>query len=155
MKRSIAMGVLIVLCTITSYAAAHQVRATISFGELCDKITILQIKTERISDPKKLKNITKELEILVDLFDQCLGNRTDIREIMQELKETNENLWDIEDMIRIKERIKDFGSEFIQLARSVYITNDHRCVLKRKIDTLLNSPFMEEKSYASLTYEDK
>jgi hypothetical protein len=126
---------------------SKQVQAAISLGELIDKITILTIKTERISDSEKLKNITVELELLQQLFNEYIGNRADIAQLMKELKITNEKLWDIEDMIRGKERIKEFNDEFIQLARSVYITNDKRCSLKRTIDTILGSEILEEKSY--------
>jgi hypothetical protein len=130
----------------------EQVRAQISFGELVDKITILTIKKERISNPEKLKNVINELDSLVSLFNEYVGDRSDIAQLMHELKITNEALWDVEDELRIKERLKEFGEEFIRLARSVYITNDKRCALKRSIDSLLDSPIMEEKSYASLTY---
>ena len=130
-----------------SHSTSTQVEATISLGELVDKITILSIKKERIADPEKLKNITTELELLLLLFNEHIGNRTDIALLMKELKKTNEALWDIEDILRVKERIKDFGDEFIQLARNVYITNDKRCSLKRKIDQTLGSAITEEKSY--------
>jgi DNA repair ATPase RecN len=127
--------------------ASKQVQAAISLGELVDKITILTIKTERISDPEKLKNVTTELQLLQQLFNQYVGDRSDIAQLMKELKITNEQLWDIEDILRVKERIKEFNDEFIQLARNVYITNDKRCSLKRKIDTVLGSEILEEKSY--------
>lgn len=130
-----------------SYNTGTQIQATISLGELVDKITILSIKKERIADPEKLKNITTELELLLLLFNEHIGNRTDIAHLMTKLKKTNEALWDIEDILRVKERIKDFGDEFIQLARNVYITNDKRCSLKRKIDLTLGSQIIEEKSY--------
>ena len=130
-----------------SHSTSTQVEATISLGELVDKITILSIKKERIADPEKLKNITTELELLLLLFNEHIGNSTDIALLMKELKKTNEALWDIEDILRVKERIKDFGDEFIQLARNVYITNDKRCSLKRKIDQTLGSAITEEKSY--------
>lgn len=127
--------------------ASKQVQAAISLGELVDKITILTIKTERISDSEKLKNVLTELQLLQQLFNNHIGNHPDIAQLMTELKITNEKLWDIEDLIRAKERTKDFGDEFIQLARSVYITNDKRCSLKRTIDTILGSEILEEKSY--------
>jgi len=154
MKRSLTYGLVTSLLVnmFSSLIPAQQVHAAISCGELVDKITILQIKSERINDAEKLKNITTELELLLDIFHHSIGNRTDVQQLMHELKKTNEALWDIDYLIRIKERIKDFGDEFITLARSVYITNDQRCTLKRTIDTILGSPFMEEKSYASLTY---
>ncbi len=135
------------LSSLSFHVQCQQVQATISYGELVDKITILTIKTERITDPEKLHNIVTELEFLLNIFNQYIGDRTDVTKLMRELKETNEKLWDIEDLIRAKERIKDFGGEFVQLARNVYITNDHRCLIKRKIDTLLGSQILEEKSY--------
>lgn len=140
---------LFTLAVLSSFSpiASKQVQAAISLGELVDKITILTIKTERISDPEKLKNITTELQLLQQLFNQHVGNRSDIAQLMQELKITNEQLWDIEDILRVKERMKEFNDEFIQLARNVYITNDKRCSLKRKIDTVLGSEILEEKSY--------
>jgi len=130
-------------------AICQPIHAAISYGELIDKITILTIKTERISNPEKLRNITQELKLLLEIFNKNIPNQKEIIELMTELKITNEKLWDIEDLLRAKERIKEFGNEFIELARNVYITNDHRCFLKRKIDTLLGSQILEEKSYES------
>ena len=126
-----------------------RIQAEISYGELVDKISILQIKSERITDPNKLKNIFTELKSLLITLKNHVGNRTDIAELMQELKKVNETLWDIEDMLRMNERIKDFSEEFIQLARGVYITNDQRFTLKKKIDNLLGSYISEEKSFES------
>lgn len=154
MKR-IGIMYLLTVSVISSFSCeitCRQVRAKISFGELVDKITILTIKKERISNPEKLKNITRELDLLLTLFNEYIGDRSDIALLMQELKITNEVLWDIEDELRIKEHLKEFGEEFIRLARNVYVTNDKRCALKRSIDSLLDSHIVEEKSYASLTY---
>ena len=135
------------LLNLFSPITSKQVQASISLGELVDKITILTIKTERILDPEKLKNVATELLLLQQLFNKHIDNNANITQLMTELKTTNEQLWDIEDMIRAKERIKEFDNEFVQLARSVYITNDKRCSLKRNIDTLLGSEILEEKSY--------
>jgi hypothetical protein len=141
-----------VISSLSCEISCKQVRAKISFGELVDKITILTIKKERISDPEKLNNVTRELDLLLKLFHEYIGDRDDIALLMEELKITNEILWDVEDELRIKERLKEFGEDFIKLARSVYVTNDKRCALKRSIDSLLDSHIVEEKSYASLTY---
>ena len=135
------------LSSLSHAIVCQQVHVGISYGELIDKITILTIKSERITDPEKLHNIITELNSLRQLFNEYVGNRTDVIELMTELKIINETLWNIEDMIRIKENIKEFGNEFIQLARSVYITNDQRFIVKRKIDTILGSHIIEEKSY--------
>lgn len=135
------------LSSFNGYVTGKTVHAPISLGELVDKITILSIKAERLADPKKRRNVLLELQLLQELFKEYIGDRADIAEIMKELKTTNENLWDIEDILRLKEQYEDFGEDFIAYARSVYITNDHRSILKRKIDTLLGSTIMEEKSH--------
>jgi hypothetical protein len=129
------------------------VTAEISFGELVDKITILTIKTQRINDAEKLRNIWNELESLQDTFNNFIGSRQDIEHLQELLQKINEALWDIEDEIRIKERDKEFDNEFITLARNVYVTNDKRCAIKKQIDALLGSRITEEKSYAKLTHE--
>lgn len=119
----------------------------ISVGELIDKITILEIKFEKIKDKDKLKNIAKELKILNIL---CQENKIwdkETTKLKQSLKEINYKLWDIEDKIREKENLKQFDDEFIQIARSVYINNDIRCKIKKQINLLLNSELVEEKSY--------
>ena len=104
-----------------------QILVPVSLGELIDKITILEIKSERISDPAKLANVRLELEQLsqVSVLDEkLLGN---IAGLWGKLKAVNMDLWDIEDRIRIKESLAEFDQEFIELARSVYIRNDERC----------------------------
>jgi uncharacterized coiled-coil DUF342 family protein len=147
----------LILCTLIPLSTAticdQKITANISYGELVDKITILMIKSERITDPNKLRNIFKELHLLQETFNISIGNREDISELMQRLKEINEALWDVEDILRTKERIREFGDEFLQLARSVYKINDQRSIIKRSIDILLGSEIMEEKSYDSLTYD--
>ena len=113
----------------------------ISVGELIDKITILEIKKEKIKDNDKLKKVEKELEELNKL------NTFDIHEEYKELKNINLKLWEIEDDIRIKERKKEFDDEFIELARSVYKTNDQRFNIKNIINIKLKSSINEVKSY--------
>lgn len=124
------------------------IQVEISIGEFLDKLTILQIKSERISDPAKLKNIHKELDFLKNIWDQFSDKTPEIISLVEKLKEVNETLWDIEDNIRIKESQNSFDEEFIDLARSVYLTNDERARIKRELASLLGSGFVEEKSYA-------
>lgn len=117
----------------------------ISIGDLFDRISILEIKLEKIQNKEKLKNIKKELLLLSNLsVDIDVSN---IQQRILELKETNLILWDVEDRIRIKEQNLDFDEQFIQLARNVYITNDKRSEIKRKINLITNSELIEEKSY--------
>jgi Family of unknown function (DUF6165) len=118
-------------------------------GELVDKITILEIKTERIQDAGKLKNVRLELETLAAARDQSLAPPPELAALTAELKRMNAALWDIEDQIRDCERRQDFGPEFIRLARSVYHSNDRRAAVKREINELLGSALIEEKSYAA------
>ena len=120
----------------------------IAVGELIDKITILEIKTERIPDPAKLQNIHSELRLLAGLRDQHVATGEEIERLTRELKKVNESLWEIEDEIRDCERRRDFGPRFIELARAVYQTNDLRSQLKRKINEASGSQLVEEKSYA-------
>ena len=119
--------------------------APVSIGELVDKITILQIKKERIRDPQKVETVKKELDLLVNKYQTICTKILD--EYMKELREVNEKLWKIEDAIREKERAKKFNQDFIELARSVYKTNDIRSQIKFKINVASNSYIMEVKSY--------
>lgn len=119
----------------------------ISWGELVDKITILEIKMDRIQDAKKLENISKELQALRLVFNQCCSEPETIGQLKADLRTVNEKLWEIEDDIRKCEKEKDFSQRFIDLARAVYINNDQRAALKRKINTVLKSELFEEKSY--------
>ena len=121
----------------------------ISPGEMIDKITILEIKTERLADPKKKNNVITELTLLNQVYQNHIQTSDQIKTLTQELKKTNEKLWVIEDDIRDCERNKDFGPTFIKLARAVYQTNDHRASLKRQINQLLSSGIIEEKSYST------
>ena len=136
-----------------SLLIANLVTAEISYGELVDKITILTIKSQRITDQDKLRNVWNELESLQDTFNNFIGTHEEIQQLQELLQKINAALWDIEDAIRVKECNKEFDNEFIELARSVYITNDKRCAVKKRIDALLGSRITEEKSYAKLTHE--
>tara|TARA_B100000902_G_C26599864_1_gene569952 strand:- start:6 stop:413 length:408 start_codon:yes stop_codon:yes gene_type:complete len=120
----------------------------ISWGELFDKITILQIKSEKILLPDSLKNIDKELKKLRLIFDEAFAENLLALEFMEKLRQINFELWNIEDQIREKERKKAFDNEFIQLARSVYIKNDQRSVIKGKINKAFGSELVEQKSYS-------
>ncbi|MFV1983991.1 MAG: DUF6165 family protein [Thiohalomonadales bacterium] len=123
-------------------------KVDISFGELLDKITILQIKSERITNAAKLQNIHHEMELLQSIWEKSDEVNIDIKFEIYELKTINEKLWDIEDDIREKEFKKEFDEKFIELARAVYVTNDKRADFKRRINIKLNSELVEEKSYA-------
>lgn len=120
----------------------------VSLGELLDKLTILQIKSERIRDAAKLVNVRKELDLLTQTWARSPFAAKDIREPLGRLKAINEQLWDIEDRIRVKESQSAFDPEFIELARSVYLCNDERAAIKRELNILLGSELVEEKSYA-------
>lgn len=120
-----------------------EIKVPISIGELYDKITILIIKKERIKDEDKLKSINTELNLLQNIYDSLEQSH----ELFIDLLNVNLCLWDIEDRIREKEMLKEFDEEFIQLARKVYITNDERCNIKKKINIKYNSNIIEEKSY--------
>jgi peptidoglycan hydrolase CwlO-like protein len=119
----------------------------ISWGELVDKITILEIKMDRIKDAEKLVNINRELQSLRLIFEKGCSEPEKIGQVKAELREVNEKLWMIEDDIRKCEKEKDFSQRFIELARAVYINNDQRAAFKREINTILNSELFEEKSY--------
>ena len=121
------------------------INAPISIGELVDKITILEIKKNKLQN-SKLENVLKELSFLRKLMAKNQIEITD--NLFTELKEINLTLWNIEDQIRIKEKNKEFDSIFIELARSVYFTNDKRSEIKKRINRLSNSEITEEKSYA-------
>ncbi len=118
-------------------------------GELIDKITILEIKLERISDAAKLANVRLEWETLASARDAAVPPSAELDRLTGALKTVNEALWGIEDDIRDCERAQNFGEKFIELARSVYTTNDERARIKRQINDLLGSRLVEEKSYAA------
>lgn len=119
----------------------------VSVGEIMDKITILEIKAERILDAAKLANVTAELDTLRPLVTHDALNTASIKALVAELKDINEALWDIEDDIREREYAKDFGEAFIALARAVYVTNDKRAEVKKQINLATGSTLIEEKSY--------
>ena len=125
------------------------VTVEIAPGELIDKITILEIKMDRISDKAKSQNVRAEWLVLTEARDAFLSRSTELNDLTAKLRDVNEKLWVIEDDIRDCERRKDFTDEFIRLARAVYFNNDERACLKRHINELLGSPLIEEKSYAA------
>lgn len=122
------------------------VMAPVSPGELLDKITILEIKAERISDPQKNANVRVELDLLNTIWAGI--PEVDVDAERSALKSVNEKLWEIEDDIRDEERAKRFGERFVELARAVYVTNDERARLKKVINTKMGSAIVEEKSYS-------
>ncbi|MBT8040997.1 MAG: hypothetical protein HKO85_10915 [Xanthomonadales bacterium] len=125
----------------------ENIRVPVSPGEVLDKITILEIKSERMSDPQKVANVRVELKLLQETWEQAINDDEPIRALHAQLKKINEELWEIEDDIRDKERAKEFDDRFIELARAVYFTNDRRCEVKRTLNLHLGSQIVEEKSY--------
>ena len=123
------------------------IQVPVSPGEVLDKITILEIKSERMDDPVKVANVRRELELLLGTWQQSVEDDETIRRIHAELKSINEALWEIEDDIRDKERAREFDQVFIDLARSVYVTNDQRANAKKELNVYLGSEIVEEKSY--------
>ena len=124
-----------------------EVNIPVSLGELLDKISILEIKSKKISNDSKLTNIKKELNGLKKVLEDLNFNFSETNNLYEELYKINLTLWDIEDSIRILEKDKNFGNDFINLARSVYITNDKRFQVKNEINKIFNSEYVEEKSY--------
>jgi hypothetical protein len=122
-------------------------KVQISWGEFIDKVTILEIKLQRLKSKKAQENVRLELGTLNSIANDILSRRPDLEPLKQQMKSVNEVLWDIEDRIRAKEASKSFDRQFIELARSVYINNDKRGDLKRQINVLLNSELVEEKQY--------
>ncbi len=123
------------------------IKTEVSVGEFLDKLTILQIKSERISDPDKLRNIQHELNIFSKIWDESSFSSAEISDEFARLKAINEKLWDIEDKIRLKEGHSEFDADFVELARAVYFTNDERAQVKRELNLKLGSEIIEEKSY--------
>lgn len=123
--------------------------APVSWGELLDKITILQIKRERIGTPSARANVASELALLWEIAGEAMENHA-LTVPLRQLRAVNEDLWDIEDRIREEETAADFGQRFVQLARAVYHKNDQRAAIKRQINELLGSVLIEEKSYAGM-----
>ncbi|SEK73388.1 hypothetical protein SAMN05428989_0693 [Pseudoxanthomonas sp. GM95] len=124
-----------------------EILTPVSFGELLDKISILQIKSERMHDEAKLANVRKELSALEQTWMAHPAAVQDIAKLRADLKAVNERLWVIEDDIRIQEKAQTFDAEFIRLARSVYFENDTRARIKKDINLALGSAYVEEKSY--------
>jgi hypothetical protein len=118
-------------------------------GEFLDKLTILEIKAERIADESKLANVRRELELLRATWAASPLAARDVAARVADLKGVNESLWEIEDRIRLKEAAQAFDEEFVELARSVYRTNDRRAAIKRDLNVILGSDLLEEKSYQS------
>ncbi|MBT8047034.1 MAG: hypothetical protein HKN57_15260 [Xanthomonadales bacterium] len=123
----------------------------VSPGEVLDKITILEIKSERMNDPEKVANVRTELALLQETWVSHIRDNETIRELHAKLKEINEALWEIEDDIRDKERAKEFDERFVELARAVYVTNDRRSQVKKELNMHLGSEIIEEKSYQDYT----
>ncbi|MGB5440411.1 MAG: hypothetical protein WBN90_12285 [Gammaproteobacteria bacterium] len=122
--------------------------APVSVGEFLDKLTILEIKSEKITDPQKLDNILQELTVVRTTWQSSAFAAMEMEPELSQLKAVNERLWAIEDDIRDKERDQLFDAKFIELARSVYITNDQRAALKKALSLKSGSELVEEKSYA-------
>jgi len=129
--------------------ALMNVLAPISVGELIDKITILRIKLDKIREPAAQSNIRRELDQLVAIRAAARLDRSALVAFEEELAEVNRRLWDVEDELRARESTGDFGSPFVELARSVYRLNDRRTALKRSINAVSGSAIVEEKSYTS------
>ncbi len=125
----------------------NQILIPISPGELLDKITILEIKSARIESAEKKANVNNELSMLNQVWRDSVEEDNDLAKMRAELKAINETLWDIEDDIRDEERARRFEDRFIELARSVYVTNDQRADVKKRINLHLKSDIVEEKSY--------
>lgn len=123
------------------------IQVPISPGELLDKITILRIKAARMSDPAKVANVKHELGLLEKTWKDSGADAVNLGTAEAELTAVNEKLWVIEDEIRDEERAKRFTEKFIELARAVYFTNDERAAIKKRVNTLLGSSIVEEKSY--------
>ena len=124
-----------------------EILVPVSFGELLDKIAILQIKSERMSDAAKLANVRNELSALDTTWAAHPASKQDLTALRADLKAVNERLWVIEDDIRLQEKAQAFDAEFIRLARAVYFENDIRARIKKDINLALGSSYVEEKSY--------
>ena len=145
------MAVTTTISTIMS--EAQQILVPVSAGELVDKITILEIKQQKLQQPEALKNVKKELALLEEVFNNSADNfpastTNKIVDIKRILETINQKLWDVEDALREHEKEENFGSKFIKLARSVYKLNDERAKMKRSINILCGSELIEEKSYS-------
>lgn len=139
---------------IAQKGAGVLLRAPVSAGELLDKITILEIKSQRMQAPEKLKNVARERAVLEKVAADGIALNAEGHRLVDALRVVNTTLWEVEDAIREHEARKDFGSTFIDLARAVYTNNDHRAALKRAINALVGSDLTEEKSYAGASASD-
>ena len=128
---------------------SKKILSEISAGELLDKISILEIKLEKIKDKADQEEINKEYKILKEVQNSSLEMTEKLKTLLKEIKEVNLNLWNIEDKLRICEKNKDFGQTFIELARSVYLNNDKRSKIKLEINNILDSNIREIKQYAN------
>tara|TARA_A100001015_G_C14711965_1_gene602427 strand:- start:304 stop:699 length:396 start_codon:yes stop_codon:yes gene_type:complete len=124
-----------------------KILAEISAGELLDKITILEIKKEKIKDSQKLKNIDKELSSLTRTSKEKIPDKSEIDDLISSLKKINLKLWDIEENKRLAEKNKKFDDKFVKLSRDVYKSNDERAKIKLKINEILGSNIKEVKSH--------
>ena len=125
----------------------ENIHVPVSPGEVLDKITILEIKSERMGDPEKVTNVRVELALLQETWKEFIRDDEVISDLRAQLKKINQDLWEIEDDIREKERAREFDKRFIELARSVYVTNDRRSRVKKDLNLHLGSEIVEEKSY--------
>ena len=128
---------------------SKKILSEISAGELLDKISILEIKLEKVKDKNNLEEINKEYKILKNAQTSNIEFTDKIDKLFKEIKEVNTNLWDIEDKLRICEKNKDYGKNFIELARSVYLNNDKRSIIKLEINKILGSNIREIKQYVN------
>ena len=126
-----------------------KILSEISAGELLDKISILEIKLKKISDKSSQNDVSKEYQILKEVQNKYIESNDKISQLFEELKKINQNLWDIEDKLRIHEKKKDFGNNFIELARGVYFNNDKRSKIKLEINKILGSNIKEVKQYVN------
>ena len=126
-----------------------RIQSEISSGELLDKISILEIKLKKIKDKENLKEINKEYDILKQSQNSNIKLTDELKDLFNELKKINLNLWDIEDKLRICEKNKDFGKNFTEFARGVYLNNDKRSKIKLEINKILGSNIKEIKQYAN------
>ena len=136
------------------WATIMLLNVPVSVGEVVDKVTILEIKSARITDPVKLKNITAELDSLRPLVSGGVFDSDEVVALSDALRAVNSELWDIEDDIRAEDAAGRFGERFIELARAVYVTNDRRAELKKRINLATGSALVEEKSYESHSNDD-
>jgi len=127
----------------------EHIMVPVSPGELLDRISILEIKSERMKEPAQLAHVHEELALLCEARDRSIGDVERLQTLQSQLKEVNRRLWEIEDDIRAKEQAGEFDADFIELARSVYINNDRRSQIKRDLNRQLGSRIVEEKSYTA------